>query len=159
MHCTEELPRGGENSATTILAASPSDTHDQGRETDYVQQWVQCRTKCEEWETTDQRQHRHKIWAVWTFHVYISMCMHVCAAVLRLYPVSINLLNESLQSGHPAWSKMAVLEEDPPPAVHSLLHHALSYWSLVGGRTCRKLARHSARERVWSGICTQKLYL
>ena len=25
---------------------------------------------------------------------------------------------------------MAVLEEDPPPAVHSLLHHALSYGSL-----------------------------
>ena len=58
------------------------------------------------------------------------MCMYYIYSIVFLYPVSINLLNESLQCGHPARSKMAVLEEDPPPAVHSLLHHALSYGSL-----------------------------
>lgn len=40
--------------------------------------------------------------------------------------IGVNLLNESLESGHEAWGEMAVLEENPFTSLHGTLHHSFS---------------------------------
>ena len=55
-----------------------------------------------------------------------------CTCMLHVFHlVSIHLLNQPLQRGHPGRSQMAVLEEDPPPSVHGLPHHGFSARTLT----------------------------
>ncbi len=42
------------------------------------------------------------------------------------YLIRINVLNKSLQRGHPARRQMTILEEDPLASIHGAPHHGLS---------------------------------
>ena len=51
------------------------------------------------------------------------------------YLIWVNVLNESLQGGHPAGSQVAVLEEHPLPSLHGTVHQSLGPGTLGGNNT------------------------
>ena len=82
---------------------------------------------------------------MYIIQVYMHTCtsMHIIQGCMHAYmsgctpttthTVGVDLLDQSLQVGHPAGGEVAVLEEDPSSSVDGFLHHTLRNGTLREG--------------------------
>ena len=72
----------------------------------------------------------HNLKSRWTFNEKSNLLSSEDLFSLWIYFIWINWFDKTLETGHPAWSKMTILKEDPLPTVHCSLDESFRSRSL-----------------------------